>query len=70
MDQYKMISKVASVLTEATTPEKTSETANKVVEWFNKPGVKATGYILVAFVVVAAIGFIAYHGYKKLIKKQ
>ncbi len=68
MDQYKMMSKVGTVLTEAT-PEKTSETANNIVKWFEQPGVKAAGYILGTVVIVSAIAFIVYHAYKKVVKR-
>ncbi len=69
MNQYKVLSKVATVVAE-TVPEKTTgETANNIVKWFEQPSVKATGYILLSVVVVVAIGFIGYRFYKKLVKK-
>lgn len=71
--KYELMAKAVNTLAEATgdTAGKVSENGQKIVDWFNKPAVKATGYILVATLVVAGIGYLvsmALKGLKKHIR--
>lgn len=68
--KYELMAKAVNTLAETTgdTAEKVSENGQKIVDWFNKPAVKATGYILVATLVVAGVVFVVSMGLKALKK--
>lgn len=59
------IAKGVNMLAEATQKEP-GETANKIVEFFEQPGVKATGYILLAVLAVVGVCFLVHLGLKKM----
>lgn len=60
-----LMAKGITVLAEATQKEP-GETANKIVEFFEQPGVKATLYILLATALVVGVCFLVHIGLKKM----
>lgn len=63
--KYELMAKGVNMLAEATQNE-SGETANKVVEFFEKPQVKATVYILLSVALVVGVCFLVKHALKKM----
>lgn len=65
--KYELMAKGAQMLTDAANKKPAAEAIN---EFFNKPEMKATGYIVGSVAVVAVVVILAVVGYKTWAKKQ
>ena len=73
MKTYELMAKGVQVLTDATTgdvAEKGKNAAEAINEFYNKPELKAAGYILGSVVVIAVVVVLAVVGYKAWAKRQ
>lgn len=65
--KYELMAKGVQVLTDVTNKKPAAEAIN---EFYNKPELKATGYILGSVVVIAVVVVLAVVGYKAWAKRQ
>lgn len=65
--KYELLAKGTQMLAEATDKKPVADTIN---EFFEKPAVKATGYVVLSAVVIIGLACLVVVGYKAWSKKQ
>lgn len=66
---YELMAKATNVVADVV-EKQPGETANKIVEFFEKPQVKATGYIVITAIAIVGVCYCLKALFKKAAKKM